>query len=224
MYLSSSLPIPLSPLHLLLSSPLPLFLPLSFSLPRSLPSCPFLHSLWLSPLSFSLHLPVQEVCYKDRREDWDSLEKVRVPITLNLSQCLLELRDYQEVVALNTKLLKKHRGTFSHTLPFFFSVCLSLPLSLSLRIFPLPTSLSVFLSLLPGPVSSLSFFLLIHFPLTPFIHFYPTLSLFPTSLILMVEKQLPLLSRTQGILLYPKGSQSTAYRWDHVNYNQDTLF
>ncbi|CAB1337176.1 unnamed protein product [Coregonus sp. 'balchen'] len=52
------------------------------------------------------------VCYKERREDWDSLEKVRVPITLNLSQCLLELRDYQEVVALNTKLLKKHRDNF----------------------------------------------------------------------------------------------------------------
>ncbi|CDQ70058.1 unnamed protein product [Oncorhynchus mykiss] len=48
----------------------------------------------------------------NRREDWDSLEKVRVPITLNLSQCLLELRDYQEVVALNTKLLKKHRDNF----------------------------------------------------------------------------------------------------------------
>ncbi|XP_024238543.1 FK506-binding protein 5 [Oncorhynchus tshawytscha] len=54
----------------------------------------------------------KELCYKDRREDWDSLEKVRVPITLNLSQCLLELRDYQEVVALNTKLLKKHRDNF----------------------------------------------------------------------------------------------------------------
>ncbi|XP_070994384.1 aryl-hydrocarbon-interacting protein-like 1 [Oncorhynchus clarkii lewisi] len=41
-----------------------------------------------------------------------TLEKVRVPNTLNLSPCLLELREYQEVVALNTKLLKKHTYIF----------------------------------------------------------------------------------------------------------------
>ncbi|CAI5652568.1 uncharacterized protein LOC100702800 [Oreochromis niloticus] len=45
-------------------------------------------------------------------EDWDSLEKVRLPLTLNLSQCMLELKQYQQVVELNTKLLKKHKGNF----------------------------------------------------------------------------------------------------------------
>ncbi|KAA0709507.1 Aryl-hydrocarbon-interacting protein-like 1 [Triplophysa tibetana] len=42
-------------------------------------------------------------------EDWESLEKVRLPLCLNLSQCKLELREYCEVVELNTKLLKKHK-------------------------------------------------------------------------------------------------------------------
>ncbi|KAG7253318.1 hypothetical protein CRUP_006952 [Coryphaenoides rupestris] len=47
----------------------------------------------------------------DRKgEDWESLEKVRLPLTLNLSGCLLELQQYQQVVELNTKLLKKHKG------------------------------------------------------------------------------------------------------------------
>ncbi|KAM7000598.1 uncharacterized protein LKV04_005426 [Tautogolabrus adspersus] len=45
-------------------------------------------------------------------EDWESLENVRVPLTLNLSQCMLELKLYQQVVELNTKLLKKHKGNF----------------------------------------------------------------------------------------------------------------
>ncbi|XP_013771586.1 aryl-hydrocarbon-interacting protein-like 1 [Pundamilia nyererei] len=45
-------------------------------------------------------------------EDWDSLEKVRLPLTLNFSQCMLELKQYQQVVELNTKLLKKHKGNF----------------------------------------------------------------------------------------------------------------
>ncbi|XP_030252511.1 uncharacterized protein LOC115568910 [Sparus aurata] len=45
-------------------------------------------------------------------DDWDSLEKVRLPLTLNLSQCLLELRQYQQVVQLNSKLLKRHKGNF----------------------------------------------------------------------------------------------------------------
>ncbi|KAM9376201.1 uncharacterized protein KZ484_008806 [Pholidichthys leucotaenia] len=45
-------------------------------------------------------------------EDWESLEKVRVPLTLNLSQCMLELRQYQQVVELNNELLKKHGGNF----------------------------------------------------------------------------------------------------------------
>ncbi|KAM9471218.1 aryl-hydrocarbon-interacting protein-like 1 [Clarias gariepinus] len=39
-------------------------------------------------------------------EDWESLEKVRLPLTLNLSQCNLELGKYQEVVRLNSQLLK----------------------------------------------------------------------------------------------------------------------
>uniref|UniRef100_A0A9J8BV99 Aryl hydrocarbon receptor interacting protein like 2 n=2 Tax=Cyprinus carpio TaxID=7962 RepID=A0A9J8BV99_CYPCA len=42
-------------------------------------------------------------------EDWESLEKVRLPLCLNLSQCKLELGEYQEVVDLNSKLLKKHK-------------------------------------------------------------------------------------------------------------------
>lgn len=43
-------------------------------------------------------------------EDWESLEKVRLPLCLNLSQCKLELGEYQEVVDLNSILLKKHKG------------------------------------------------------------------------------------------------------------------
>ncbi|XP_042348824.1 aryl-hydrocarbon-interacting protein-like 1 [Plectropomus leopardus] len=45
-------------------------------------------------------------------EDWESLEKVRLPLTLNQSQCKLELKQYQQVVELNNKLLKKHKGNF----------------------------------------------------------------------------------------------------------------
>ncbi|KAM4555692.1 uncharacterized protein PAE49_014670 [Odontesthes bonariensis] len=45
-------------------------------------------------------------------EDWESLEEVRLPLTLNLSQCMLELKQYQQVVELNTKLLKSHKGNF----------------------------------------------------------------------------------------------------------------
>ncbi|XP_047441351.1 uncharacterized protein LOC125008248 [Mugil cephalus] len=45
-------------------------------------------------------------------EDWESLEKVRLPLSLNLSHCMLELEQYQQVVELNDKLLKKHKGTF----------------------------------------------------------------------------------------------------------------
>ncbi|XP_070818069.1 myb-like protein X [Chaetodon trifascialis] len=45
-------------------------------------------------------------------EDWESLEKVRLPLTLNLSQCMLELKQYQQVVDLNSTLLKKHKGNF----------------------------------------------------------------------------------------------------------------
>nr|XP_055034459.1 golgin subfamily A member 6-like protein 6 [Misgurnus anguillicaudatus] len=42
-------------------------------------------------------------------EDWESLEKVRLPLCLNLSQCKLELGEYCEVVQLNSKLLKTHK-------------------------------------------------------------------------------------------------------------------
>ncbi|KAM4732302.1 uncharacterized protein FYW61_008097 isoform 2-T2 [Anableps anableps] len=45
-------------------------------------------------------------------EDWESLEKVRLPLSLNLSQCMLELKQYQEVVELNSRLLKSHKGNF----------------------------------------------------------------------------------------------------------------
>lgn len=47
-------------------------------------------------------------------ENWESLEKVRLPLTLNLSQCMLELTEYEQVVQLNNKLLKKHKGN-KHT-------------------------------------------------------------------------------------------------------------
>uniref|UniRef100_A0A3B4ZSG3 Aryl-hydrocarbon-interacting protein-like 1 n=1 Tax=Stegastes partitus TaxID=144197 RepID=A0A3B4ZSG3_9TELE len=43
-------------------------------------------------------------------DDWESLEKVRRPLVLNLSHCLLELKQYQEVVKLNNELLKKHKN------------------------------------------------------------------------------------------------------------------
>ncbi|XP_056295858.1 aryl-hydrocarbon-interacting protein-like 1 [Pseudoliparis swirei] len=46
------------------------------------------------------------------RPDEDSLEKVRLPLTLNLSQCMLELKHHQQVVERNDKLLKKHKGNF----------------------------------------------------------------------------------------------------------------
>ncbi|KAM9795125.1 aryl-hydrocarbon-interacting protein-like 1 [Neosynchiropus ocellatus] len=45
-------------------------------------------------------------------DDWKSLEKVRLPLTLNLSQCLLELKNFEQVVELNDKLLKTHKGNF----------------------------------------------------------------------------------------------------------------
>ncbi|XP_051277064.1 uncharacterized protein LOC127375190 [Dicentrarchus labrax] len=45
-------------------------------------------------------------------EDFESLEKVRLPLTLNLSQCMLELKQYEQVVDLNSKLLRKHKGNF----------------------------------------------------------------------------------------------------------------
>uniref|UniRef100_A0A8C5GWN4 Uncharacterized LOC114470789 n=1 Tax=Gouania willdenowi TaxID=441366 RepID=A0A8C5GWN4_GOUWI len=49
---------------------------------------------------------------KISEEDADSLEKVRLPLTLNLSQCMLELDHYQQVVELNNKVLQKHKGNF----------------------------------------------------------------------------------------------------------------
>ncbi|XP_019718860.1 aryl-hydrocarbon-interacting protein-like 1 [Hippocampus comes] len=45
-------------------------------------------------------------------EDWESLEKVRLPLTLNLSQCMLELQRYLQVVQLSDKLLESHQGHF----------------------------------------------------------------------------------------------------------------
>ncbi|XP_023675670.2 uncharacterized protein [Paramormyrops kingsleyae] len=44
------------------------------------------------------------------KEDWDSLEKLHLPLSLNLSQCMLELGEYHQVLETNTKLLRKHRG------------------------------------------------------------------------------------------------------------------
>ncbi|GAA6223027.1 uncharacterized protein LOC108872548 isoform X1 [Lates japonicus] len=45
-------------------------------------------------------------------DDWESLEKVRLPLILNLSQCMLELQQHQQVVELTDKLLKRHKGNF----------------------------------------------------------------------------------------------------------------
>lgn len=45
-------------------------------------------------------------------EHRESLEKVRLPMTLNLSQCLLELGEFEQVVQLNDELLKTHKGNF----------------------------------------------------------------------------------------------------------------
>ncbi|XP_051904012.1 aryl-hydrocarbon-interacting protein-like 1 isoform X2 [Hippocampus zosterae] len=45
-------------------------------------------------------------------EDWESLEKVRLPLTINLSQCMLELQRYPQVVQLSDKLLESHQGHF----------------------------------------------------------------------------------------------------------------
>ncbi|XP_029970426.1 uncharacterized protein LOC115405104 [Salarias fasciatus] len=55
-------------------------------------------------------LPNKEVDIKE--DDMESLEKVRLPLALNLSQCMLELKEYQQVVDINNDLLKKHRGNF----------------------------------------------------------------------------------------------------------------
>uniref|UniRef100_A0A3Q1K4C2 AIP/AIPL N-terminal FKBP-type PPIase domain-containing protein n=1 Tax=Anabas testudineus TaxID=64144 RepID=A0A3Q1K4C2_ANATE len=67
------------------------------------------------PPPSSSHLPPNPVSLcthqvDQQGEDWESLENVRLPLTLNLSQCMLELKQYQDVVELNTKLLKKHKG------------------------------------------------------------------------------------------------------------------
>ncbi|TSQ81071.1 AH receptor-interacting protein [Bagarius yarrelli] len=43
-----------------------------------------------------------------RKENWRSLDKVRLPLTLNLSQCLFELGEYEEVIKLNSQLLNNH--------------------------------------------------------------------------------------------------------------------
>ncbi|XP_033488519.1 uncharacterized protein LOC117260633 [Epinephelus lanceolatus] len=61
-------------------------------------------------LEYVDHLQNTQVDQQD--EDWESLEKVRLPLTLNQSQCMLELKQYQQVVELNNELLKKHKGNF----------------------------------------------------------------------------------------------------------------
>ncbi|TRY60116.1 hypothetical protein DNTS_006431 [Danionella cerebrum] len=59
-------------------------------------------------LEFVDHLQTK-ASVEHKGEDWESLEKVRLPLCLNLSQCKLELGEYQDVVDLNSKLLKKHK-------------------------------------------------------------------------------------------------------------------
>ncbi|XP_053486391.1 peptidyl-prolyl cis-trans isomerase FKBP5-like [Ictalurus furcatus] len=58
-------------------------------------------------LEYVDYLQSKEIDYKG--EDWESLEKVRLPLTLNLSQCKFELGEYQEVVKLNSQLLENHK-------------------------------------------------------------------------------------------------------------------
>ncbi|XP_044060315.1 aryl-hydrocarbon-interacting protein-like 1 isoform X3 [Siniperca chuatsi] len=53
---------------------------------------------------------LQNMQVDQQGEDWESLEKVHLPLALNLSQCMLELKQYQQVVELNNKLLKRHKG------------------------------------------------------------------------------------------------------------------
>ncbi|XP_059201701.1 aryl-hydrocarbon-interacting protein-like 1 [Centropristis striata] len=55
---------------------------------------------------------LQNMQVDQQGEDWESLEKVRLPLSLNLSQCMLELKNFQQVVDLNNKLLKRHKGNF----------------------------------------------------------------------------------------------------------------
>ncbi|XP_028816290.1 uncharacterized protein LOC114768266 [Denticeps clupeoides] len=59
-------------------------------------------------LEYVNFLQTKQVNYKE--QDWESLEKVRVPLTLNLSQCHLVLKDYEQVVELTDRLLKRNRG------------------------------------------------------------------------------------------------------------------
>lgn len=57
-----------------------------------------------------------------KSEDFESLEKVCLPLSLNLSQCLLELQQHQRVVELNDELLEKHTGnTDVQICPFHLS-------------------------------------------------------------------------------------------------------
>lgn len=65
------------------------------------------------PLKTSDHFPLTPSSRPqvDRKsEDLELLEKASLPLTLNLSQCLLELQQHQRVVELNDQLLKKHKG------------------------------------------------------------------------------------------------------------------
>ncbi|XP_035525674.1 uncharacterized protein LOC118333960 [Morone saxatilis] len=58
------------------------------------------------------YVDVLQKMVDQQAEDFESLEKVRLPLILNLSQCMLELKQYQQVVELNSKLLRKHKGNF----------------------------------------------------------------------------------------------------------------
>ncbi|KAJ8397990.1 hypothetical protein AAFF_G00433370 [Aldrovandia affinis] len=60
-------------------------------------------------IEYTNYLQTHEVDQKG--EDWESLEKVRLPLTLNLSQCMLELGEYSQVVEINSRLLKKHKDS-----------------------------------------------------------------------------------------------------------------
>ncbi|KAG7517601.1 aryl-hydrocarbon-interacting protein-like 1 [Solea senegalensis] len=50
----------------------------------------------------------------EQGDDWDSLEKVRLSLTLNLGQCKLELKEFREVVQIINKLLKRHKGSMCY--------------------------------------------------------------------------------------------------------------
>ncbi len=98
--------------------------------------------------AISIPLCVFEVEHKG--EDWESLEKVRLPLCLNLSQCKLELGEYQEVVDLNSKLMNKHKGELLHSFTAEIDIDQECPILLLEVYFPVLSSPVHFCSNIPA--------------------------------------------------------------------------